>query len=150
MAAGFKIKQFDRGLHGLGDGREKHKADAAVLGQRNNFQFRGNNGGERAFAAGEEMAEVVRLAEKPIQTVAGPAFKKTRRKLLRNQRGVFADQFASALPLRPKRVTARAGLLDAPVGQDDFQREHVIGRHAIKRNMRAGGIVGDHAAERGA
>ncbi len=38
---------------------------------------------------------------------------------------------------------------DRAVGQDDFQGEHVIDGRSVNRRMRAGGIVGDHAAEGG-
>ena len=43
---------------------------------------------------------------------------------------------------------AAAGAQHGAVGQHDFQRQHVVGRHAVFQAARAAGVLGDVAADR--
>ena len=147
---GFQGQEFDDGLHGLGDGGEENQAQAPDCGLGNNFKFGGENGGQRAFAPGQKMAQIIRVAQETIQAVARPAFQQAWGKLLFNRGGLVANAPGEKPALGGQGFPQRAGLLDAPVGEDDFEGENVIVRDAVNRHMGAGGVVGDHAAQSGA
>ena len=63
-----------------------------VFGQRNNFQFRGSNGGEGALAAGQKMAQIIRVAQEAVQAKARTAFQQAGGKVFVNGGGVLANQ----------------------------------------------------------
>ena len=143
-----QIEQFDRRLHRLGHGRKEQQSHAALLRQRDDFQFGGNDRRQRAFAAGEDMSQIARLAHRPGQRVAGPAFQQTRRKALGNLQRVQRSQAFQQVALSRQRVVAGADFHHAPVAGYNFQHADVIRRRAINRRVRAGRIVGNHAAQR--
>ena len=111
----FQIEQFDRRLHRLGHGRKEQQSHPALLRQRDDFQFGGNNRRERAFAAGDDMSQIARLAHRPGQRVSRPAFQEPRRKALGNLQLVQRSQAFQQVALFRQRVVAGTDSLHAPV-----------------------------------
>ncbi len=144
---GLQFKQFFRGLHRLGHGREEQKANAALFRQRDDLQLRRNDGRERAFAAGEDGEQVAGVLCRPGQRIARPAFQQSRRETFRDRQRVERDQVFDQQPLPLQHVMAGADLHHAPVAQHDLQFAHVHSRRAIDRRVRTRRIVGDHAAQ---
>ena len=147
---GFEVQKLDGGLHGVGDGGEKNQAEAPGFGERNDFQFGGSNGGKSAFAAGKQVAEIIRVAQETVQAVARAALQQAGGEMLMNGGGVIANQLGEEPALGGEGILRRGGLGDAAVGQDDFKGENVIGGKAVEGDMGAGGVVGNHAAQSGA
>ena len=55
------------------DRREEDQAQTFLARQRRDLQFGGENRGERSFAAGENVREIVRRAQESFDAVTGPA-----------------------------------------------------------------------------
>ena len=146
---GFQVKQGFSGLHGLAHRSEKQQPDTAFLRQRNNFQFGGNNARERAFAAGQQVKQIVRLASQPCQRVTRPALQEAVRKAAGDGERVEQNHVFELGALMRQGVVAGADLHHFAVGEDDFEFVHVHARRAIDRRIGAGRIVGNHAAQRG-
>ena len=116
---GFEVEQLDRRLHRLGHRGEEDQPQALLLRQRHDLQFRRRDGRQRAFAAAEQMIEVVRLPHAAVNGVTGPALRASRRQALGNLQAVEIDQVApraraacarcraSARPPRPAHRPAR-------------------------------------------
>ena len=112
---GLQIKQFGGGPHRLGHGRKEQQAHAALGRKGNDLQFGVNNRGERAFAAGDDVSQIPRLAHLPGQRVSGPAFQKARWKALDNLQLVQRSQAFQQAALARQRVLAATDPYHAPV-----------------------------------
>ena len=94
---GLQFKKFDGGLHGVGDRGEKNQAQAPGFGQRNDLQFRGSYGGQSAFAAGQKMTQILRVAQETFQAIARTAFQQAGGKVFVNGGGVRANQLGKKI-----------------------------------------------------
>ena len=147
---GFQVEQFDRGLHGLGDGRKENQVPRLwLLGSGTIFSSAEIMAASVPSLPAKRWLRLLGIAQKTLQAVTRPAFQQAGRKLfVDRRRRVSRTSLASSSRCAPQRIAVRAGALDAAIGQHDFEREHMVRGDAVKGNVRAGGIVGDHAAER--
>ncbi len=145
---GVKIKQFDAGLHRLGDGRKENQAQTLFAGQGNDFDFGAGDGGQRAFAATEQMDQVSGFARATIKAVAGTVFQQAGRHVFGNLERVKINQVGNEFALLWKRVATRANGHEVAVGQHNFKLANVRGCRAVVRCVRAAGIVRDHSTQR--
>ena len=106
----FKIEKLDRRLHRFGDRCEEDEAQTFLARQRRDFQFGRKNCGERSFAAGENLVEIVWRAQKSFDAVTGPAFQQSRRHLLSDVRGARANEIVDLVALLAKRWMIGADL----------------------------------------
>ena len=68
-SGGLQIEQCHRRLHRLCDRGKEDEGQALLLGQRNNLQFSRGDGGQRPFAAAEQVVEVVGIAVAPVNGI---------------------------------------------------------------------------------
>ena len=111
MAAGFNSSNSTAACIASATESKKIRPTPRLFRQRDDFEFRGNDGRERAFAAGQDVDEVGRVfsAPRPARNRASvsaiPAESVPRFAAQLSMRQVF-DQF----PLLRQRVVARADL----------------------------------------
>ena len=94
-----EIEQRDCRLHRFPNGCEEDQAESFLPRQRRNLQLRGEDRGQCAFAAGQNLVEVIWRTREPFDPVAGPAFQQARRPAVRHLRGMCAHEIADLIAL---------------------------------------------------
>ena len=88
------------------------------------------------------------FAQKTVQPETDAAFEQDGREFIVDGGRVFGDMPGERFTLDAHHAAVGIRAFDAAIGHDDGERQHVVRRDAVKGNVGAGGIIGNHAAER--
>ncbi len=147
-----------RGRHGLQDRLKLHHRHIACLGQWHQTQLGLQGHPQGAFRADQHLGHIERLAVfyKPVQVIATYPphdfriafinFRRVLRCQLRHHPVALALQVILLGLGRPRRSAQGSHLNNATVGQHHGQFLDIVDSHAVHDRARAGGIIGDHAA----
>ena len=144
---GFKIEKLNGGLHRFVHRGKKDQAQAFASRQRRNFEFGGENRGQRSFAARENICEVIWCIQEPFNAVAWPAFYQSRRPALCHLRPSCLNEVFDSSTLGSERFMHTSDFFDAPIGHHRLERKNMTGRCTVNRATRPRGIVRDHSTK---
>src|SRR2546423_15373983 len=85
-----QIEQRDRCLHRIIDAREKDQTQTFLTWQRRNFKLSRKNCRQRSFAPGQNLIEILWVAQKTREPISRPALDQTRGPSFRHFRAFFA------------------------------------------------------------
>ncbi len=135
------------------DGVKKQQAQPLGLGRLHRADLCGEDEGEGALAAADELGKVHAAGARPevaVQAVAGPALGEAVMKAGEYFLRVRRDERVHGRQTVAQVGAVRAEHRHRPVGQHHLHAFHMVDRRAVDRRARARGVVGDHAAEGGA
>ena len=150
---GLEIEQLHRRLHRVRDGMEIEERHTPFARNGDDVEFGGEDGGKSSLASREQRSRVHPVAQETVEPVTRPALEQVGRHSVCHQPRSRLNQRREPNPLgsKTRRTLQRPDTapedLDASIGQQDFQRPHVIRGGAVDGNVGPGAVVGDHPAQ---